>query len=88
MNEAVTSYRILPTGQAQHIWHSNNHYDITAPYFLFTATFKNVTFFSIPANVVRYYSLKDLKFYRPVVTSHSYIHHLLYTHILTQPQIN
>lgn len=84
MNEAVTSYRILPTGQTQQIWYANNQYDITAAYFLFTATLKNVTFLSNPANLVRYYTLKDLKFYSPVVTSHSYIHHLLYTHILTQ----
>ena len=70
MNEAVTSYRILPTGQAQQIWYANNQYDITAAYFLFTANLKKLRFFSFPADVFLYYTLKDLKIYSPVVTGH------------------
>lgn len=41
MYEAVTSYRLLPSGQAQQIWFSNKQYDKTAAYLLFTATLGN-----------------------------------------------
>lgn len=39
MYEAVISYRILPTGQAQQIWYSNNQHDETSAYLLFVVCY-------------------------------------------------
>jgi len=61
MNEAVTSYRILPTGQAQQIWYANNQYDITAAYFLFTANLKKITLFFLSCKCIPILYLKRLK---------------------------
>lgn len=41
MYEAATSYRLLPTGQAQQTWFCNKQYDVTAAQLLFIAALRN-----------------------------------------------
>jgi hypothetical protein len=88
MNEAVTTYRLLPTAQAQRIRYSNNQYNscIFLIYCKFKKFYACLTF---PVNVFRDCTLKVLKLLQSIsgwsfADSSSVTHTRTHTNILNQ----